>query len=302
MDVPLAATFGQLPQANRHVDNATSAKQHETSGVHGTDNGLIINNGAHVVGHTGNHDCQSTDIRAMLNDMGNHGPALGTNHITGVDVPKYLRHRNADVQRIVPPKVKVNSINLDELDGDSILSASMTLATAAAAGQPEPKPRMPDGGFGWVIVFASFIISVIIDGIAFSFGLIYTELLSYFKQSKTKTAWIGAFHLAVPLLAGPILSNLVDKYGCRTMTIIGGLVAGIGFVLSSLSNSVEMLYLTFGLISGLGIGIGYVTAVVSIAFWFDKKRESFIRLSKKKALMTRTRLLMRAHDFVFRTI
>lgn len=57
------------------------------------------------------------------------------------------------------------------------------------------------------------------------------------------------------------------------MTIIGGLISCLGFVLSAMANSVEMLYLTLGLISGFGIGIGYVTAVVSIAFWFNKKRE-----------------------------
>lgn len=160
---------------------------------------------------------------------------------------------------------KVKTTNFSTMDGDSILSAA-TSTTAI-----NKKKQMPDGGYGWTIVFASFAISLIIDGIAFSFGLIFTELLAYFKESKTKTAWIGAFHLSVPLLAGPILSNLVDKYGCRVMTICGGLIAGIGFFLSAISTSVEMLYITFGLISGFGIGIGYVTAVVSIAFWFDKK-------------------------------
>lgn len=135
------------------------------------------------------------------------------------------------------------------------------------------KSVIPDGGYGWMVVFASLAIQLIIDGIAFSFGLIYTELLNYFEESKTKTAWIGALFFAVPLMSGPVLSNLVDKYGCRVMTIVGGFIGGIGFVLASMSTSVEMLYITFGLISGFGIGIGYVTAIVSIAFWFDKKRK-----------------------------
>lgn len=134
------------------------------------------------------------------------------------------------------------------------------------------KPEMPDGGYGWVVVFASLVVSLIADGLSFSFGLINTELLSYFGESPSKTAWISSLFFSVPLLMGPIWSNLVDKYGCRKMTILGGLVSAIGFGLSSLCNSVEMLMVTFGIISGLGLGIGYVTAVVSIAFWFDKKR------------------------------
>ncbi|XP_013110982.2 uncharacterized protein LOC106089618 [Stomoxys calcitrans] len=134
------------------------------------------------------------------------------------------------------------------------------------------KPEMPDGGYGWVVVFASLVVSLIADGLSFSFGLINTELLSYFGESPSKTAWISSLFFSVPLLMGPIWSNLVDKYGCRKMTILGGLVSAIGFGLSSICNSVEMLMVTFGIISGLGLGIGYVTAVVSIAFWFDKKR------------------------------
>ncbi|CAG9811220.1 unnamed protein product [Chironomus riparius] len=134
------------------------------------------------------------------------------------------------------------------------------------------KRKIPDGGYGWVIVFASLMVSLIADGISFSFGLIYTELLNYFQEGPTKTAWIGSLFLAVPLMSGPVMSNLVDKYGCRKMTMIGGFVGCLGFVLSAFSNSVEMLFLTFGIISGLGLGVIYVTAVVSIAFWFETKR------------------------------
>lgn len=68
------------------------------------------------------------------------------------------------------------------------------------------------------------------------------------------------------------MSNLVDKYGCQKMTMIGGILGCAGFVLSSISNSVEVLFVTFGIISGLGLGVIYVTAVVSIAFWFEAKR------------------------------
>ncbi|XP_065370418.1 uncharacterized protein chk [Calliphora vicina] len=146
--------------------------------------------------------------------------------------------------------------------GDSIDSGSTE----------KKKPEMPDGGYGWVVVFASLVVSLIADGLSFSFGLINTELLDYFGESPSKTAWISSLFFSVPLLMGPIWSNLVDKYGCRKMTIIGGVVSAIGFGLSSVVNSVEMLMVTFGIISGLGLGIGYVTAVVSIAFWFDKKR------------------------------
>lgn len=49
--------------------------------------------------------------------------------------------------------------------------------------------KPPDGGYGWVIVFASFMINLIADGVAMSFGLIFVELNNYFDEGKSKTAW-----------------------------------------------------------------------------------------------------------------
>lgn len=134
------------------------------------------------------------------------------------------------------------------------------------------KPKIPDGGWGWVVVLASLVISMAADGVSFSFGLMYIEFRREFGASNSKTAWIGSLFMAVPLLTGPIMSSLVDRYGCRHMTILGGFIAGIGFILSCFSQSIEVMYLTFGVLAGIGLGLCYVTAVVSIAYWFDKKR------------------------------
>lgn len=140
------------------------------------------------------------------------------------------------------------------------------------------KVSIPDGGWGWVVVMSSFIISMIADGISFSFGLLYIEFLEEFQASKSTTAWIGSLFIAVPLLSGPVMSALVDRYGCRSMTILGGLISTLGFVLASISTTLEMMMITFGVIAGLGLGLVYVTAVVSIAYWFEKKRNLAVGL------------------------
>ncbi|KAL1452819.1 hypothetical protein WDU94_007012, partial [Cyamophila willieti] len=95
----------------------------------------------------------------------------------------------------------------------------------------------PDGGWGWVIVFASFMVNLIADGITFSFGVIFIEFLHYFGEGKSKTAWIGSLFMAIPLLSGPIASFLTDRYGCRKVTILGGILAATGFILSSMTDS-----------------------------------------------------------------
>lgn len=148
----------------------------------------------------------------------------------------------------------------------------MSSSSSSISEDEEDNPRIPDGGWGWMVVFASLIMSMIADGISLSFGLLYVEFLYEFKASKSTTSWIGSLFMAVPLITGPIMSAFVDKYGCRPMTIIGGLISAVGFIISSKVNSIGVMYVTFGVISGLGLGLCYVTAVVCIAFWFDKKR------------------------------
>lgn len=102
-------------------------------------------------------------------------------------------------------------------------------------------------------------VSLIADGVSFSFGLIYTELLKSFNEGETKTAIVGSLFMSVPLLVGPIMSNLVDKYGCQRMTMIGGVLGCAGFVLSTLTDSIGVMFITFGFISGVGLGVIYVT-------------------------------------------
>lgn len=53
-------------------------------------------------------------------------------------------------------------------------------------------PIPPDGGYGWVIMFASFICNVIVDGVCFSVGIFYLEFLKSFNESKSKTSLVGS--------------------------------------------------------------------------------------------------------------
>ncbi len=147
-----------------------------------------------------------------------------------------------------------------ETDSESTTTSTLSL--------PDP----PDGGWGWLVVFASFMIHLIADGCAFSFGVMYVELLDYFKESKGKTAWVGSLFVSVPLITGPIASALTNRYGCRRTTIVGGLIAGIGFIASSFADSIEQLCFTFGIISGIGLSMVYVPAVVIVAYYFEEKR------------------------------
>ena len=51
-------------------------------------------------------------------------------------------------------------------------------------------------------------------------------------------------------VTGPIVSAMVNKFGCRLVTVIGAFVAGISFLLSTQSPSVDVLIVTYGVMGG----------------------------------------------------
>lgn len=121
------------------------------------------------------------------------------------------------------------------------------------------------------MVFASFMVNLICDGVSLSFGLIFVELIDYFEESKSKTAWVGSLFLSMPLLTGPIASALTDRFGCRRIAIVGAIFSSSGFVLGYFSYSLEHLFIAFG-ISGFGLALCYVTSIVIVAYYFEKRR------------------------------
>jgi OFA family oxalate/formate antiporter-like MFS transporter len=78
-----------------------------------------------------------------------------------------------------------------------------------------------------------------------------------------------AFFAVAMVLAG----RWQDKAGPRTVAMVGGILVGAGFILSSFLGSTLMgLYISFGVIAGVGIGAAYVTPLaVTIKWWPDKR-------------------------------
>ncbi|XP_023322536.1 uncharacterized protein LOC111696950 [Eurytemora carolleeae] len=130
----------------------------------------------------------------------------------------------------------------------------------------------PDGGYGWVVVAASFLVNMIADGVTFSFGVMFDEFQGEFDSTKAETAGVVAIFHAVPLLTGPLATWLTDRYGCRKVTIVGAILACIGFLLAAFSHHIVLLYLFFGVIAGFGLSLCYVAAIIIVAYYFDRRR------------------------------
>ncbi|XP_050534916.1 monocarboxylate transporter 1 isoform X2 [Daktulosphaira vitifoliae] len=133
-------------------------------------------------------------------------------------------------------------------------------------------PPPPDGGYGWVIVLASFMCNMVVDGIAYTFGIFHKHFMNYYNESYGKTAWVGSLLSGMYLSAGPVVSALTNKYGCRTVCIAGSVIAAAAFALSTISPNLNVLMLTYGILGGIGFGLIYLPAVVCVGYYFETKR------------------------------
>ncbi|XP_050306726.1 uncharacterized protein LOC126743600 [Anthonomus grandis grandis] len=138
--------------------------------------------------------------------------------------------------------------------------------------ESEESPPPPDGGWGWMVVFGSFMIHVITDGVTYSFGIFYDEFLTYFGEGKMITSWILSLLVGVTLCSGPISSSLVNRWGCRAVTIAGAILASFCMVISFWAQNVITLCITIGIGAGFGFGLIYLPAIVSVTMYFEKKR------------------------------
>jgi MFS transporter, OFA family, oxalate/formate antiporter len=70
----------------------------------------------------------------------------------------------------------------------------------------------------------------------------------------------------------PIQGYLIDKFGARLLIASGCLLSGLGWITASYATSLTGLYLTYGLLCGVGTGIVYVGVVGLMVRWFPDRR------------------------------
>ena len=101
--------------------------------------------------------------------------------------------------------------------------------------------------YGWVIVAASFITVFFVMGTRFSLGLFYTAILADYGWGRAETAGAFSLMMVIHAVMSPVSGILIDRIGPRKLFPIGGIVFGIGLILSSLISEIWHLYLYLGL-------------------------------------------------------
>ena len=126
----------------------------------------------------------------------------------------------------------------------------------------------------WAIAVAGTVAMTCL-GTVYSWSLFTQPLIAAFGWSNTTTTW--AFALAIFFLGvGAIIGGRwQDRRGPRPVAVTGVVLWGVANVLAGLGVArfgAPWMYVTYGVLGGLGLGLGYVTPVAAVAKWFPDRR------------------------------
>lgn len=116
------------------------------------------------------------------------------------------------------------------------------------------------------------IIALLCLGTVYSWSIFRKPLESLLKINATESLLPFTILLVVFAILMPIAGVLIGRYGVRTVTAVGGIITGLGYVLSGLDANAFTLVLTYGVITGAGIGIVYGVPLAVAAKWFPDKK------------------------------
>ncbi|KAL6118558.1 slc16a13 [Pungitius sinensis] len=136
----------------------------------------------------------------------------------------------------------------------------------------DDEDETPEGGWGWVLVGAMFVSTSLVFGLMRSLGIFFVEFVQYFEESAQAISWISSTGLAAQQFFSPLGAALCNAYEARVVVMAGGCLAGLGLMLASQATCLVHLYLTMGLISGLGWGLVFTPMVATVMAHFTRRR------------------------------
>jgi len=124
----------------------------------------------------------------------------------------------------------------------------------------------------WVVVWATFVCLAVIFGVSYSFAAFFENFAKEFAAQRADVSWIFGLCGLVYFVLGAGGGLLADRWGPRLVCMTGMVFIAIGLFLTSLAQSLATVYLSYGLLVGLGIAFVYTPSIASVQPWFNKRR------------------------------
>lgn len=123
----------------------------------------------------------------------------------------------------------------------------------------------------WTIALAGVLMQMAL-GAVYAWSVFRTPLARQFGWTVpqvTLTFTITIFMLGVSAFPGGLWLSRTDP---RRVAVTGGILYGVGVFLAGFTTSLTWLYLTYGVIGGIGLGFGYIVPVAVLVKWFPDRR------------------------------
>ncbi|HEX6544183.1 MAG TPA: OFA family MFS transporter [Ktedonobacterales bacterium] len=124
----------------------------------------------------------------------------------------------------------------------------------------------------WIIVVAAVIMQLSL-GAVYAWSVFVNPLRTAHGWSATEVTLTFTIAIAVLGIGAAIGGFWMDRVGPRFVATVAGVCYGLGVLLAGFSgNSLPILYITYGVLGGLGMGLGYIVPVATLVKWFPDKR------------------------------
>jgi len=124
----------------------------------------------------------------------------------------------------------------------------------------------------WVQLLLGIICMVVISSPQYVWALFTQPLIAGLGSTLPELQITFSILIVVQTFLSPWQGVLVDRFGPRLLLSIGVLISGLSWILAAQASTLMMLYLTYGVLGGVGTGIVYVGVVGHMVQWFPDKR------------------------------
>ena len=112
-------------------------------------------------------------------------------------------------------------------------------------------------------------------GTVYAFSFFQKPLMAAFGWNNAQVAWV--FSLALFCLGGSaaLAAPLLKRFGPRPLALLGILLYAGSWIAASVAlqmRNLPLLQAIFGIVGGIGLGLGYVTPVATVVGWFPHRK------------------------------
>lgn len=118
------------------------------------------------------------------------------------------------------------------------------------------------------------IVTMLSVGIVYMWNVFQQPVMDYYGWEKTAVSFISAINILMFVTGIFIGGILVDKLGPRPVNLVSGVLFGLGMILTSMlpTGMPQLIYITYGVMAGTGVGLAYAGATNCLQKWFPTRR------------------------------